>query len=124
MSGEQALHATNKKKRSRRSGENSKIPAMLAVALSSADQVLRDLNSAHSWKRDRSPTNGTSAGVLRPYKWRRRRRTLQKKEPARCRRYKTTDAGLPDKNCRAPTNRGKARRYMRRRASYFAAQST
>jgi predicted regulator of Ras-like GTPase activity (Roadblock/LC7/MglB family) len=60
ISDEQALPAVSKEKRSSESG---KVVAMLAAALNSADQVLRDLNSVHSRKTAISSTDRTSPRV-------------------------------------------------------------
>lgn len=43
--------------------EQRKVPEMLAAALSSADQVVRDLNSAHSKKTATSGAGAAGSGV-------------------------------------------------------------
>jgi len=63
MSREQVLPTVNKEKRSSKSSESGKVVAMLAAALDSADQVLRDFNSVHSRKPNASPTDSTSSRV-------------------------------------------------------------
>ncbi len=63
MSREQAVPVLGKQKRSSKGGESGRVVAMLAAALSSADEVLRDFNSVHSRKTNALATDSTSSRV-------------------------------------------------------------